>query len=491
MGSRSKLKPGFWLVLMLTGLAACGGAHIRLLHPYSQILSSELLESSGLVASTHYPGILWTHNDDGLPLVFAVNLHGRVIHHFQLPGVKNVDWEDIALDQAGTLYILDNTSRLNPSHSTKIYAFSEPDPFQENEIGAIREYEVLFPDGGHDIETLIVRDDVAYLVTKPWDASLPIIYKAPLLTRETRAQRLGQLPSVLMITGGDISPDGSRIVLSSYRALLIFAGADSPEALFTTTPIVCQLNAGQVEGIAWRGSNLVLSNEQGALFLVSEADWRSRQAPFQQSPNYSIPHRALDSPDIGTAISQWKAARWLTANGSEKEERLARVSFSSQGLHIGIDLPKGLELASLGDSKPEDFDDWFLPGRVYVMLNPDGNRPISYGPNDRCVVIGRRADGTISSQARLLRPATLVESVETDPPWISVEEKGARLLITIRGLPSGGGISRFGRRIGFNLLLIGPSGEMQSWAPLTMRFSWDAPSVWGILRLPKLPQGTN
>lgn len=486
MGSSFKLKPGFWLVLMLAGLTACGGAQIRLLHPYSQILSSELLESSGLVASTHYPGILWTHNDDGLPLVFAVNLQGKVVHHFQLQGVKNVDWEDIALDQAGTLYILDNTSRHNPSYSTTIYAFSEPDPFRDAEVNAIEEYQVQFPDGGHDIETLIVWKGVAYLVTKPWDGSLPVIYKAPLSTQAAMAQRLGQLPSVQMITGGDISPDGSRIVLSSYRALLIFTGASSPEALFSTTPITCQLNAGQVEGIAWRDSNLVLSNEQGALFLVSEADWRSRQAPFQLSPSYSLPHRALDSPDINTAISEWKAARWLTTNGSEDRERIARISFSPEGLHIGIDLPEGLELASLSDSKPQDFDDWFLPGRIYVMLNPDGNRPLSYGPNDRCVVIGRRSDGTVASQARLLRPATLVDSIETNPSWVSVKEKGSRLLITIQGLPSGGGVAKFGQRIGFNLLLIGPSGEMQSWAPLTMRFSWDAPSVWGILRLPKL-----
>jgi len=84
-------------------------------------------------------------------------------------------------------------------------------------------------------------------------------------------------------------------------------------------------------------------------------------------------------------------------------------------------------------------------------------------------------------QARYLRPGTLVGSIETMPSWMQIEEEGQRLLLTITAETPGMGEARDPHKIGFNLLLVDGNGNMLSWAPLTMRFSWDSPSVWGLL----------
>ena len=64
-------------------------------------------ESSGIVKSRRYPGIFWVHNDSGNPpLLFAIKGDGQIVRQFRL-GVPNLDWEDIAIDDHGHLYIGD------------------------------------------------------------------------------------------------------------------------------------------------------------------------------------------------------------------------------------------------------------------------------------------------------------------------------------------------------------------------------------------------
>src|SRR5690349_11136698 len=44
----------------------------------------ELTESSGVTASKQYPGVFWTHRDDGDPFVFAVDRTGAFISAFEV-----------------------------------------------------------------------------------------------------------------------------------------------------------------------------------------------------------------------------------------------------------------------------------------------------------------------------------------------------------------------------------------------------------------------
>jgi hypothetical protein len=81
-----------------------------------------------------------------------------------------------------------------------------------------------YPDGAHDAEALVVHPTTGdlYIVTKTTE-SAAVVYKAsaPLSISEIKTlTRVGELrvPGLFsgMITGGDISPDGLRIVLCDY-----------------------------------------------------------------------------------------------------------------------------------------------------------------------------------------------------------------------------------------------------------------------------------
>src|SRR3954452_480338 len=66
-----------------------------------------IAEPSGIVASRKNPGIFWVHNDSGNPpVLFAVKRDGKLVREYRVEAV-NLDWEDIAIDDAGHLYIGD------------------------------------------------------------------------------------------------------------------------------------------------------------------------------------------------------------------------------------------------------------------------------------------------------------------------------------------------------------------------------------------------
>ena len=85
-------------------------------------------EASGIVKSRRHPGVFWVHNDSGnAPLLFAIRADGRIIRQFRLE-VPNIDWEDIAINAQGHLYIGDIGNNLGTLPLRAIYRIDEPDP---------------------------------------------------------------------------------------------------------------------------------------------------------------------------------------------------------------------------------------------------------------------------------------------------------------------------------------------------------------------------
>ena len=64
----------------------------------SEIKDKKLSEVSGLASSIRNPGLLWAHNDSGnRPEVFLIDDKCDIKRIVVLDGIKNRDWEDIAV----------------------------------------------------------------------------------------------------------------------------------------------------------------------------------------------------------------------------------------------------------------------------------------------------------------------------------------------------------------------------------------------------------
>lgn len=196
-------------------------------------------ESSGIVASRRNPDLFWTHNDSGDgPFIYAFDRQGKNRGRWRVANAEAVDWEDIAAGpgpQPGVpyLYIGDIGDNYSRRDDVTIYRVVEPDikaqdnssPANKSHITEAAEaFRLKYPDGKHDAETLMVHPTTGdlYIITKTFSRRTGI-YKltAPLTNSSvntlTRIGKIGTMSLVGgLLTGGDIAPDGRRVVLCDY-----------------------------------------------------------------------------------------------------------------------------------------------------------------------------------------------------------------------------------------------------------------------------------
>ncbi len=194
--------------------------------------SPEIAECSGLVVSRKNPGVLWVHNDSGdSARLFAVQEDGSLLGIFRLARADSEDWEDLALGPCGDpgkecLYVGDIGDNMRHRRRIQIYRVEEPTvplngPPVRTKLKGTERFDCTYPDGPHDAEALFV-DPIAgipYLVTKEPGGSAAVVYRFPSKLNPGRTatlEKVATLPSRSSVTGGDITQDGSMILLRDY-----------------------------------------------------------------------------------------------------------------------------------------------------------------------------------------------------------------------------------------------------------------------------------
>ncbi len=228
---RYVLKTAFAAFVLLSGfgpaLAEC--PHFSPGRKVGTIESRFINEASGLAASRKNPDVLWTHNDDGPPCVYAMTVEGKHLAVCNLNGAKNRDWEDIAVGpgpdpNADYLYVGDIGDNLSSHKSIRIYRVLEPsvDANQPDGVIFVRSFdtiELVYPDGPHDAETLMIdplTKDL-YIVTKEEPSR---VFRAAYPQSKSEINTLEYVAKLPWgtATGGDISPDGKMVLVRGYFA---------------------------------------------------------------------------------------------------------------------------------------------------------------------------------------------------------------------------------------------------------------------------------
>lgn len=201
-------------------------------------------ESSGLASSRRNRGILWTHNDSGDgPLIYAFDLKGEKRGVWRVTAARARDWEDMAIGPGpkrgvSYIYIGDIGNNGLRKREVTIYRFPEPAVAAADALSSSKTprntetaetIRLNYPAGAHDAEALLVHpvSGDLYIVTKPSTGKPALVFKASAPLRPGPPVRLKQIASLRLasppfdiiagkITGGDISPDGLRVVLCDY-----------------------------------------------------------------------------------------------------------------------------------------------------------------------------------------------------------------------------------------------------------------------------------
>lgn len=264
----------------------------------ADIEEAAVTESSGLAASRRHPGLFWTHNDSGGgPFLYLFDRKGRKRGVWKVAGAQSRDWEDIAAGPGptrGRTYIYigdigDNNARreevvvyrvVEPSEMNGSDSSKKKNPLTTEAADAIR---LRYPDGAHDAETLLVHPSTGdlYIVTKNAGTSAGVYkLKAPHDASATATlARVGEIefPDLfgVLITGGDISPDGRAVALCNYFGgyELRIAGASSSDfdKIWAQPPVSIGLGARQQgEAVAYRldGAALLATSEKRPTPLI-------------------------------------------------------------------------------------------------------------------------------------------------------------------------------------------------------------------------------
>ncbi|MFT2010608.1 hypothetical protein ACMA1I_18170 [Pontibacter sp. 13R65] len=238
-------------------------------------LPSEISESSGIEVLPDGSGYI-THNDSGnKPYLYQIDKKGKLVKTIKLK-LPNVDWEDLALDSKGNIYIADTGNNNNKRKELAIYKVNAKD---FNNLEAIRfsyEDQKDFPpakkDMNFDCEAIFWHGGNLYLITKDrGQKATANVYRLSDKKGQQEAKLIGSHKIPAAITGAAISPNGKEVVLVSKEKLHIFRQVTNPEKFYEGKYQEVDLQgAGQTEAVAFEtANNLVITSEGGNLYKYS------------------------------------------------------------------------------------------------------------------------------------------------------------------------------------------------------------------------------
>ncbi|MEX1002756.1 MAG: hypothetical protein WDZ35_11630 [Crocinitomicaceae bacterium] len=204
-------------------------------------LPKELEETSGLVL--YLNKYLITHNDGGNSNhIYILNLEGELLKTIEVDEAKNRDWEDLAVDKIGRLFIGDFGNNDNTHKKCRIYILRDDFIIDENnrvnaeKITFTYEDQKEFPPPAdqmnYDTEAMIWMKGKIYLFTKcrskPYTGK-SAVYILPDEAGTYEAKKLGEISlckwgwQFCSVTAADYHPETNQLVILTYTHLHLFS----------------------------------------------------------------------------------------------------------------------------------------------------------------------------------------------------------------------------------------------------------------------------
>ena len=236
-----------------------------------KMAKAEVPESSGLALTSD--GTFWTHADGGnKPELYQVNAAGKLLETLAIPHASNLDWEDLARDEAGNLYIGDFGNNAHNRRNLRVFRVNEKNPSQVDTIRFSYADQKAFPpakkDRNFDCEAFFYRQGNLYLFTKDWGRKgIVKVYKVPATPGTYEIPVLDQIRISTMITAADINPTGDKIALLGYGSIYLF-DITSTDAFFKGKKYCLRFGkSGQAEALVFVDkNNFIFTNEGGKIF---------------------------------------------------------------------------------------------------------------------------------------------------------------------------------------------------------------------------------
>ena len=189
-------------------------------------LERQISETSGLI---YWDGVLWTHNDDTDTRLYMLDPStAKIVGDYNLPGVVNQDWEEIAQDDE-YIYVGDFGNNRGNRDNLQILrvekaSLKSGQPSIETIWFTYSDQENLVSEGLNqtefDCEAFIVSSDSIYLFTKQWLSANTTQYVLPKVPGKHVAQKRAVFPVEGQVTGASYLEEEGLLVLCGYTAIV-------------------------------------------------------------------------------------------------------------------------------------------------------------------------------------------------------------------------------------------------------------------------------
>jgi hypothetical protein len=249
-----------------------------------KIQHPRITESSGVVVSRKNPELFWTHNDGGgkRQVLYAMTRVGQPIAEFRVTGALLEDWEDIASDDKGHLFLGDVGNNDVKRTSIAVYEVDEPDT-KETQNGLVRvtrSWNLRYPKAPFDCESLFVWSNYGYLISKVFADERADIYRfsltnaAPFQTLEVVAEVKIDSP----VTGADISPDGNLLAVVAKNGAYVFRINGDVARAAKGKPHQTRFKHEHIEGCTFVPEGLLATAESREIYLFEDEAFRTGPA---------------------------------------------------------------------------------------------------------------------------------------------------------------------------------------------------------------------
>jgi hypothetical protein len=283
--------PMKWLAPMfLCVLTACGAEPEGAAQKSREVADDVLLigkiqhpritESSGIVVSRKNPEIIWTHNDGGgkRQVLYAMKRAGQPLAEFRITGAVLEDWEDIAADDKGNLFLGDIGNNDAKRTAIAVHQLPEPDTKDVNGLARVsRTWTLRYPQTPFDSESLFVWGESGYLISKVVNDERADIYRfsltnaAPFQTLEVVAEVKIDSP----VTGADISQDGKLLGMVAKNGAYVFRINGDVTRAAKGKPFQAKFKHEHIEGCAFVSEGLLATAESREIYLFTDEAFRT------------------------------------------------------------------------------------------------------------------------------------------------------------------------------------------------------------------------
>lgn len=257
------------ILLAIIILASCSGEK-KDIH---NIVTIDLKEASAIEKIPGSP-LYWVIEDSGNKnAVYGIDARGKLQTTLNIDK-QNTDWESLAADKEGNLYIGDFGNNDNKRKDLKIYKVDKDYLTGPGEAKVSQVIYFNYPEQRdfppakssrlYDCEAFIEHNGNFYLFTKNRSSKSDgtfLVYKLPNRAGNHKAQLVGSLAtcekSSCRVTGADISNNGKTIALLTADAVYLLTNFSENNFSETEMEVLALPHNSQKEGICFSDDNTV------------------------------------------------------------------------------------------------------------------------------------------------------------------------------------------------------------------------------------------